>query len=77
MTEEYSHWVLPVVLDRTEQPPGEIVLQPAPVSRVLVEEWVGRVIGPSIQEIGNNYFNPSDVITSSIVCTIEELRKLM
>ena len=65
------HRIIPVILDCTEQPPREIVLQPTSVSCVWVEERVRRVIRTSVQEVGNDRFHPGNIVAPSIISAIE------
>ena len=75
--ERYSHGILPVILDWTEQPPSIIILQSASVSCVLVKKWVGWAIRSSVQEVGDDRFHSGDVITPGVVCAVEQLKRTM
>jgi hypothetical protein len=53
MVEKHSHRVIPGILNWTEQPAGEVVLQPPSISRIRVKGRVGRFVCPVVQETRN------------------------
>lgn len=77
MEEGRSPEVVPVILDWTEKPTGEIVLYPPAISDVQIEGWMDGRIGPVVQEASNASFDLGKVVAVGVVCPIEQLRRAM